>query len=74
MKGKLEEARTKVRSLLDGGNATAATGLGINTYGGGSTDLEAKPLMQRGEDGEYEDTRGKDNRQILTQQKKMIKN
>jgi hypothetical protein len=68
----MEELRTKVRSLLDVGNT--ATNTGINTYGGGSTDLEARPLMQKGEDGEYEETRGQDNRQVLTIQKKMIKN
>ncbi len=66
----MEEQKTKVRLLLDGGGVASNTA--INTCGGngGSTDLEAaRPLMQRGDDGEYEDTRGKDNRQILTQQK-----
>lgn len=69
----MEELRTQVRSLLEAGTAT---GTGINTYGGNAAnpDLEARPLMQRGEDGEYEETRGKDNRQILTKQKQMIRN
>jgi hypothetical protein len=32
--------------------------------GNNQADLEAKPLM-RGEDGEFEATRGKENRQVL---------
>lgn len=39
-----------------------------------SVDLEARPLMQKGEDGEYEGTRGKDNRQVLQHQKNLIRN
>lgn len=30
-----------------------------------AVDLEAKPLIKRGEDGEYEDTRGKGNKELL---------
>ena len=41
-------------------------------YGTGF-DLESKPLVARGEDGEYEDTKALDNRGLLTKQKNMIK-
>ena len=41
-------------------------------YGTG-LDLESKPLMARGEDGEYDDTRNVDNRGLLEKQKKLLK-
>lgn len=41
-------------------------------YGTG-LDLESKPLMARGEDGEYDDTRNVDNRGLLEKQKGMLK-
>jgi uncharacterized coiled-coil protein SlyX len=82
--GKIKEAKermevlaTEVNSILNVNNPSSA--INNNTYGGSQgynqnqNDLEAKPLMQRGEDGEYEDTRGKDSRQLLTQQKQMIR-
>ena len=47
---------------------------GISNQGFGTgLDLESKPLVARGEDGEYEDTRGLDNRGLLSKQKNMIK-
>lgn len=39
-------------------------------------DLEAQekqPLIERGADGEYEDTRGKNNQHLLTHQKQMLR-
>jgi len=64
IKEKLEESKMKVRAIFDTGANN-----GINTFNGNANngvDLEAKPLFQKGDDGEYEDTRGKDNRQVLT--------
>jgi hypothetical protein len=59
--------------LLNPGESKAA----INHTGSngslGVTDLEASKPLMRGEDGEFEATRGKDNRQILDTQKKMLK-
>ncbi|CDW77210.1 syntaxin 8 [Stylonychia lemnae] len=69
LKERIEELNTSVRLLLDGNNS--------QQFSANPTmdDNEARPLMnKRAEDGEYEDTRGKENRQILKQQKDMIKN
>lgn len=68
-----------MRITLDGGNDNTINGGGTtqNTMGntgyGYQNDLESKQLL-RGDDGEYEDTRGKDNRQVLQHQKNMLKN
>ena len=56
--------------------ATATTtSQAINTQSSAVNDIEQnKPLLKaKGEDGEYEDTRGLANRQVLEQQKKMLK-
>lgn len=63
----MELLSTEVRSILDPGNGSSGTGNAYNTgYSGNinndGNDLESKPLMVRGEDGEYDATRGKDNR------------
>jgi hypothetical protein len=51
-----------VRSILNPGNQNAINATGSNgSLANNPNDLEAKPLM-RGEDGEFEDTRGKNNR------------
>lgn len=64
LKDRVEELQTTVRITLDGGNDNTTIN-GTNTMGntgyGYQNDLENKPLV-RGDDGEYEDTRGKDNR------------
>lgn len=52
---------TEVKSILDPGSSVGTTGL-TTGYSNPVADLESRPLMNRGEDGEYEDTRGKDNR------------
>lgn len=71
----MELLSTEVRSILEGGAAGKNTGINTQGSSGQGVDLEARPLVkQRGEDGEYEDTRGKDNRQVLQQQKQMIRN
>lgn len=35
-------------------------------------DLESRPMMKSAEDGEYENTRDKDSRQVITLQKQII--
>jgi hypothetical protein len=45
-----------VKLALDTGNTNFSGGTN------NSVDLESKPLMKRGEDGEFEDTRGKNNK------------
>lgn len=68
----MEELQTTVRVAVDGD--TGVNGSDGDSHRGGmrSNDLEARPLV-KGEDGEYEDTRNMDNRQVLQLQKKMIK-
>ena len=58
LKGRIEALMTAVRVEVEGGSGQKGT------YGTG-IDLESKPLMARGEDGEYEDTRNLDNKGIL---------
>ena len=60
---------------LEGGNTTTPkpTGGMIVTDYSKDVDLEARPLVKRGEDGEYEDTRNLNNKQILKKQKDMLK-
>lgn len=62
-----------VRVTVDGENTGVNGSDGGSRRGGlNSEDLEARPLV-KGEDGEYENTRGQDNRQVLQVQKKMLK-
>ena len=67
--------QTTVRITVDSENTgvNGSDGGGSRRGGLNSEDLEARPLV-KGEDGEYENTRGQDNRQVLQQQKKMLKN
>eukprot|EP00347_Sterkiella_histriomuscorum_P019593 403341037 len=78
LKVRIEDVQSTIRLTLDGDTAqNSMGGTAVNSGGnkqyGYQVDLESRPLV-KGEDGEYEDTRGKDNRQVLQHQKKMIKN
>lgn len=57
IKARVEELQTTVRITVDGD--TGVNGSDGDSHRGGmrSNDLEARPLV-KGEDGEYDDTRG----------------
>ena len=63
IKDRTEQLAIKIRVAIEGPGSTKAD-VGItrtgNTNMGG--DIENRPLVTRGEDGEYEDTRGQNNR------------
>lgn len=62
LKQRTDELAIQIRLTLEvGGKDTSKSGFSPNNAGNG-VDLEAKPLMKRGEDGEYEDTRNLNNR------------
>ena len=70
MKQRTEELTIQIRMALGGQKETGGI---TNTDAGKAIDLEARPLMQRDEDGEYADTKQLNNKQILKKQKDMLK-
>jgi hypothetical protein len=75
IKDRTEQLAIQIRIAVEGPGNTK-TDLGVNKNGGNTNigdDIESRPLVARGEDGEYEDTRGINNRQVLQKQKNMLK-
>ena len=66
LKKKLELSITAVKSLIDGPNSS------VDTQQTRTGDIESQPLVKRGADGEYDDTRGVENQQLLQKQKDMF--
>jgi len=59
MKSRTDALDVQVRVALDSTGGKQGNYMSEATK---AVDLESRPLMKRGEDGEYEETRGKDNR------------
>ena len=68
----LQLIESKLQLSLTSGNGIGTLNQSSHTLGMESQDLEEN--LVKGEDGEYGVTRGKDNRQVLDTQKKMLKN
>jgi hypothetical protein len=70
----MKELEVTVKMAISSGGGSSVNGGVLNTQASNQDDIEAKTLVnKRGEDGEYESTRNLDSRQMLQQQKQMLK-
>jgi hypothetical protein len=65
----IDKLKTRVDNLV----VETRTTLAASMAGMSTDDLESKPLI-RGADGEFDDTKGLKNRQLMTKSKDMLKN